>query len=564
MKKRTVIATIIVVCLLLAVGGVLLFSPLMAGCSSEATRSNAFSAGAAVTGMSTTETTLSEASEIPLEIQTGCYYLGRFDGKDCVLWFDQVKGKSFGGKAYAVGTAASASPVSFSGTFKGRRCVLHVDQEKRVLKKIDITANAQGFSGRCREEGSQRSFNFQRYTPPTYQPAADTSRYHREYFDVEVVNNVKYGRASGYWVSRVENATDYGKIISSGISKTISEHEFDLYMDIYLPKGDTLQKRPLIMFIHGGGFFIGDKQDNPIVLWCKHFARMGYVVASINYRMGFRPSKRAIERCGYRAAQDAHAAMRFLVHNKDKYRINTDYLFAAGSSAGGITTLNLAFMRNKNRPEATQGNLFTHSLGDIETSGNDLKETFRIRCIANMWGSVHDINMIDNAKISIISFHGDADKVVPYGTDVPFKDIKLNISNLFFNKMYGSKSIHERAKKLGYREELHTFPGCGHAPHVDANNQPNEKFYFIQEKTTNFFYKEFGSEDVSIQYAGGQRFALNNPNVTSCYWRITGGLILSTNKGSVRAVWLPDAREHKLECVGRLENGAGFSAEYVY
>lgn len=556
MKKRTVIATIIVVCLLLAVGGVLLFSPLMAGCSSEATRSNAFSAGAAVTGMSTTETTLSEASEIPLEILAGCYYLGRFDGKDCVLWFDQVKGKSFSGKAYAVGTAASASPVSFSGTFKGRRCVLHVDQEKRVLKKIDITANAQGFSGRCREEGSQRSFNFQRYTPPTYQPAADTSRYHREYFDVEVVNNVKYGRASGYWVSRVENATDYGKIISSGISKTISEHEFDLYMDIYLPKGDTLQKRPLIMFIHGGGFFIGDKQDNPIVLWCKHFARMGYVVASINYRMGFRPSKRAIERCGYRAAQDAHAAMRFLVHNKDKYRINTDYLFAAGSSAGGITTLNLAFMRNKNRPEATQGNLFTHSLGDIETSGNDLKETFRIRCIANMWGSVHDISMIDNAKVSIISFHGNADQVVPYGYDVPFQDLKIPVGDLFFNKMYGSKPIHERARKLGYRQALHTFEGCGHAPHVDKNNNPTDKFYFIQKEMTSFFYKEFVPQDVKINHTSGQNYEVAVNEYALASWNVVGGILLSRKGNSVRVLWLDDAPEQRLEFYGRLKNGA--------
>ena len=356
----------------------------------------------------------------------------------------------------------------------------------------------------------------------------------------------------------------YGKIITSGIAKTISKKDFDLYMDIYLPKDDTMKQRPMVMFIHGGGFFIGDKRDNPIVLWCQHYAKMGYVAVSINYRMGFKPSKTSIERCGYSAAQDAHAAMRFLIHNKEKYRINPNYLFVAGSSAGGITTLNLAFMRNANRPESAEGGLFNEDLGNIESSGNSLKETFKIRCIANMWGSVHDINMINNAKISIISFHGDADKVVPYGADVPFKDLKLNISNLFFNKMYGSKAIHERAKKLGYREELHTFPGCGHAPHVDANNQPNEKFYFIQEKTTDFFYREFVPEEITIQPVTGQTYAVNATGISTCYWRITGGLILSTNKGTVRAVWLPNASERKLECMGRLENGAGFSAEYVY
>ena len=499
-----------------------------------------------------------DEENLPSIFQIGTFYIGKVNGKECIITIRNFNKKNFNGTLYRINDKALLEPIPISGKVKKKKCVISLPDKKLSWNKLKISGDANQLQG----EYDGGSFSFKKYAQPAFKTIEKQNRYKEECFEIETIRDVKYGTAKGYWVSRPETSNDYAKIITSGIAKTLSKKDFDLYMDIYLPKDDTMKQRPMVMFIHGGGFFIGDKRDTPIVLWCQHYAKMGYVAVSINYRMGFKPSKASIERCGYSAAQDAHAAMRFLIHNKEKYRINPNYLFVAGSSAGGITTLNLAFMRNANRPESAEGGLFNEDLGSIESSGNSLKETFKIRCIANMWGSVHDINMIDNAKISIISFHGDADKVVPYGTDVPFKDIKLNISNLFFNKMYGSKSIHERAKKLGYREELHTFPGCGHAPHVDANNQPNEKFYFIQEKTTNFFYKEFGSEDVSIQYAGGQRFALNNPNVTSCYWRITGGLILSTNKGSVRAVWLPDAREHKLECVGRLENGAGFSAIY--
>lgn len=30
-------------------------------------------------------------------------------------------------------------------------------------------------------------------------------------------------------------------------------------MDVYLPDDDTIKNRPLLMLIHGGAFFIGDK-----------------------------------------------------------------------------------------------------------------------------------------------------------------------------------------------------------------------------------------------------------------------------------------------------------------
>ena len=542
-------------CILMVLGLLMCGHFCLTGCTRTATADRGDSRTG--TSASTDEQTYSDA--IPDALQEGVYYVGKFDGKERIVIFNHLHKKNFSGVVYTINADATLQPKELSGKLKKKKCVFTLSGEKKVLHDISLTMKGDNFSGSC-EEGD---FSFRPYKAPAFVTVDKINRYKEECFEVETIRDVKYGNAKGYWVSRPETSNDYAKIISSGIAKTLSKKDFDLYMDLYLPKGDTMKHRPLVMFIHGGGFYIGDKRDNPIVLWCQHYAKMGYVAVSINYRMGFKPAKTSIERCGYCAVQDAHAAMRFLIHNKEKYRIDPDYLFVAGSSAGGVTTLNLAFMRNANRPESADGGLLTDALGDIESSGNSLKETFKIRCIANMWGAVHDIDMINNAKTSIISFHGDADRVVPYGAEVPFKDIKLHISNLFFNKMYGSKPIHERAKKLGYREELHIFKGCGHAPHVDDHNQPNEKFYFIQEKTTDFFYKEFGSEDVQIKAAGGQRFTLNTQEVQTCCWRITGGLILSSSGTSVRAVWLPDAKERKLECTGRLKNGAGFQTEFI-
>lgn len=69
--------------------------------------------------------------------------------------------------------------------------------------------------------------------------------------------------------------------------------------------------------------------------------------------MGFLlPYKDAIDCAGYRATQDANAALRYLMHHADFYRINPDLVFTWGSSAGAITALNVAFLRDNNRPES--------------------------------------------------------------------------------------------------------------------------------------------------------------------------------------------------------------------
>ena len=56
-------------------------------------------------------------------------------------------------------------------------------------------------------------------------------------------------------------------------------------MDIYTPDGDTEINRPLILFIHGGSFYGGDKSSVDCQDFCKEFAKKGYVTASVNYRL---------------------------------------------------------------------------------------------------------------------------------------------------------------------------------------------------------------------------------------------------------------------------------------
>ena len=57
-------------------------------------------------------------------------------------------------------------------------------------------------------------------------------------------------------------------------------------LDAYLPPdSDTREKRPAIVYIHGGAFKFGDKQMLGAPQFVKKLTQRGYVVFSINYRL---------------------------------------------------------------------------------------------------------------------------------------------------------------------------------------------------------------------------------------------------------------------------------------
>lgn len=500
-------------------------------------------------------------------LDLGSYYVGECrtsDGtfrKTFVLKLNEVQEKSFSITFYDTTDSlkSTVKPEKMTGTIKRRRLVLVCDAfsevNSRVLTDIRLAQTKSGLKGEFSNRKRSFAFLFNRCEYADYKEFE--RRYNKENFSCKILKNVKYGEAKGYWTSNVTDNEGYLEIFAKGVSSSAKKKNLDLLMDVYLPENDSIEARPLLVLIHGGAFYIGDKADNPIVLWAKHFAACGYVVASINYRMGFQMTKASIERCGYSAVQDAHAAMRFLLSKKEEYRINPDYIFVAGSSAGAITSLNLAFMRNDTRPESSYKHGTSADLGGIESSGNALKQDFRIRAVANMWGALNSLNMMSSAKTSIISFHGDADKLVPYDEGIPFSDMKVKIGNLFFNKMYGSASVHRKAQQLGYRSELHTFKGAGHAPHVDKENQPTQEFYYIKDHITDFFYGEFVPPATAVRREPGrpQWYRLNADGLKDVRWKVEGGFILKEEDARVRVVFVEGA-PHSLRASALWENGA--------
>lgn len=108
-------------------------------------------------------------------------------------------------------------------------------------------------------------------------------------------------------------------------------------LDLYLPetgKGPF----PLIIHIHGGAFRMGDKRDEQVLPWLGAL-KMGYAVASINYRLSWEAIFPA-------AVYDCKAAIRFLKAKSKDFNIQKEKIAVVGGSAGGNLSEMIAVSAN--------------------------------------------------------------------------------------------------------------------------------------------------------------------------------------------------------------------------
>ena len=537
------------------------------------------------------------------KLDTQPYYHANYDGKDVVLRIDSVGAKSVFGRWYVTVDERVVKPQPFCATLK-RGNEIDVQASAflggmTALVSLDFTSITVKFA----KNGRSMRLRFEPIEVPEFNPCE--SEYLRPTYQVKPpIEDVVYGNASGYWSSYREipgGQNDYVAIVKPKLSELIFEKDVELCMDIYQPECNDSIRRPLLMLIHGGAFFNGDKQSQAYQRWAEYFASLGYIVASINYRLGFGlgvrlgggptneigATKESVDRAGYKAVQDAHAAMRYLVHYADKYKIDTNFLFVGGSSAGGITALNLAFMRNWNRPETVINGRYRitgdSNLGFIDAVSPQYNENFTIKAVVNMWGAVHDTTMLRNSpQTAILSFHGDADRIVAYGHDYPFMDpptplrdvlalfgINLppmkKINEKLFDPMYGSYCIHQQALALGMHSELHTYPNGPHSLHMNNDGTLSDYFHVIQDTTTVFLYRQLVPTQVELVELpdGPQWFGMTNSTALQSFsFKVEGGVLLQTDKDKMRAFFFADAPEHKILVSGTYLNGVGIYDTY--
>ena len=399
----------------------------------------------------------------------------------------------------------------------------------------------------------KKSYNLELYPFKDLSTPVYNDIYRKNIFTkVQIERDVEYGVAEGYWTSFSAGNMNYWEILGKGVRETFRTEQLPLTLDLYIPENCTLGQRALIVLVHGGGFYVGDKAEPTYTALIDWFWRKGYVVASVNYRMGFKLSAKSVERSGYCAIQDVHAALRFLAHNSEKYGCDPNEIFLAGSSAGAITSLNIAFMDDDEKPESCNGGLFLKDLGEIGNSGNTLTDQFTVTGVVNMWGAVGDTNIIDDdEQVALLSFHGDSDQIVPFSCGRPFQNVGGKVNEWIMPDMCGSEVITNIAQRKGWTAKLVAFKGFDHMPHINDDKSFNANFDTIKRVTTTFLADQLM---VGLGDLRGPQICTVNDR-TAIYsvetesgdyvnWTVEGGFIRSYKENTVDVVWYSDYTDH--------------------
>ena len=267
--------------------------------------------------------------------------------------------------------------------------------------------------------------------------------------------------------------------------------DIDLTMDIYEGDGDTLTNRPVIIFMHSGGFFTGSHEADDMVALSNSSAKMGYVAVSIAYRLNYNLfSTYSAERAMYRGLQDLSAAVRYLREHHTDYGIDYNNIYIWGSSAGAFSGIHLSFMEEEDRMASTFVNNFgwDPDLGCIDCSGNDFDHDRKPKAVIACWGGIFDLDWINEGdEIPVIMFHGVADSTVQFNEGYLFQ----NQFNLPW--VYGSNLVYNKLDSLNIQSVLHAPEGMDHEYWGTyagdwTGDGPNENFAIIKEEAYSFLF----------------------------------------------------------------------------
>jgi len=108
--------------------------------------------------------------------------------------------------------------------------------------------------------------------------------------------------------------------------------------DLYLPERlDKSKAQHLIVYIHGGSFNSGSKEDG--TPWCRYFASKGYLTASLNYTLQKHDEDATLGKMG----QEIENAVAAISDYTKTAGIQLADMAVCGVSAGGTLAMNFAY-----------------------------------------------------------------------------------------------------------------------------------------------------------------------------------------------------------------------------
>ena len=277
--------------------------------------------------------------------------------------------------------------------------------------------------------------------------------------------------------------------VKYGSNKSTLGLPVDLLMDVYEPVGDSINKRPVIIWAFGGSFLAGDRKQ--LAENARTAAKLGYVSACIDYRLlNFTQfpidSVKALD-IAVKASSDMKAAIRHFRRDAatlNIFKIDPDKIIIGGVSAGAIAAIQAAYFDESDNTDPKIKAVIDANGGVNGDSGDseNLKYSAKVQGVINLSGGIYRADFIDAGEPPIISFHGDADEVVPYKYDY------VTVFGIRLIPLFGSYEIDKRARQVGITSSLTTVPGGGHDNIYTETSFSNARTMFAQ--VSNIFNKE--------------------------------------------------------------------------
>ncbi|MBN9383319.1 MAG: alpha/beta hydrolase [Chitinophagaceae bacterium] len=225
--------------------------------------------------------------------------------------------------------------------------------------------------------------------------------------------------------------------------------------DLYRPAG-KLGRLPLVIWIHGGGWWMGGKKNMDVVAY---LIGHGYAIASVGYRY----SQDSIFPAQIR---DCYAAVGYIFKHAAELGVDTARIVVAGASAGGHLASLLGMSLNNVRQDfgsdrlrgmkvSIKGVINFYGPADLYAfhgDGAGYKVDSATSSVARMLGAsplvrpdlakwASPATYVDRGDPPVLILHGDKDPIIPY-----------YLGPLFYNVL----------RLAGVKASLVTIAGGGH------------------------------------------------------------------------------------------------------
>ena len=222
----------------------------------------------------------------------------------------------------------------------------------------------------------------------------------------------------------------------------------ELRLDIYKTSSEV---QPCLVYVFGGAFLVGSRDSMGLTEVFEHFARRGWTVVSIDYRLGLKPllEQPEVKRSIFEfrsmlidavnvATEDLIEATAYLVRNANELAISPEQIVVMGSSAGAITVCQAEW-----------------SICNVERVASVLPADFNYAGVVSMAGAIlgkgRNLRW-ERTPCPMLLCHGNADKNVPYG-----RQSLLGVS------LFGTESIVESLSDKGYPYWFYDVCRRGHS-----------------------------------------------------------------------------------------------------